>query len=197
MPRCNVIDGVASVLCIVLVLSLQLGNFNVAAFMMPGAPLARSIALASHGRFSTTRSNTLRFFAEPAPGARHRRGAGRLSAKGRSKQQSGSNGREARPIFGAATGERGDNGKTSSVATAQPGPVVYAQDVLDRAWLSKRRMPAQGKGAGRLGQRFLTAFGARPAALFVEDRQFMESTLDNVVRVGKVTDWTYRYDDAL
>lgn len=78
-------------------------------------------------------------------------------------------------VMGADRGGRGEDGSSSE-------PIVYAQDALDRAWRSKRRIAAQGRG-GSLGRKFLTAFGARQAN-FVDDRVFMEDTLDNVVRVS-------------
>lgn len=68
-------------------------------------------------------------------------------------------------------------------------PLLYAQDALDEAWRSKRRVEletANGR-SGTLGERLLTALGrGRPSAMFVENRDFMESTLDNVVRVSMV-----------
>lgn len=70
---------------------------------------------------------------------------------------------------------------SSSSGKSAPGPVVYAQEALDRAWRSKRRIAAQGK-SNPLKQRFMNAFGGR-SAVFVDDRDFMEETLDNVVRV--------------
>lgn len=69
----------------------------------------------------------------------------------------------------------------SSSGKSAPEPVVYAQEALDRAWRSKRRISAQGKSKP-LKQRFMNAFGGR-SAVFVDDRDFMEETLDNVVRV--------------
>lgn len=63
-------------------------------------------------------------------------------------------------------------------------PVVYAQEALDRAWRSKRRIAAQGKSKP-LKQRFMNAFGGR-SAMFVDDRDFMEGTLDNVLRVRRL-----------
>lgn len=80
--------------------------------------------------------------------------------------------RKAGQLFASA--RRGDN-------KGLPEPVLFAQEVLDRAWRSKRRIAAQGKGMP-LGQRVLTAFGAR-TAVFVDDRDFMEATLDSVLRV--------------
>lgn len=68
-------------------------------------------------------------------------------------------------------------------------PVVYAQDTLDDAWRSQRRIELDSMNAksGTLGERLMNALGrARPSAMFVEDRDFMDSTLDNVVRVSIV-----------
>ena len=81
------------------------------------------------------------------------------------------------PLFAAAS----DNGDDSTRRSSLSEPILFAQEVLDRAWRSKRRIAAQGKSRP-LGQRFLDAFGAR-TAVFVDDRDFMEETLDNVVRV--------------
>eukprot|EP00903_Cladosiphon_okamuranus_P015248 g14092.t1 len=71
--------------------------------------------------------------------------------------------------------------RSSTSGKSAPEPVVYAQEALDRAWRSKRRIAAQGKSKP-LKQRFMDAFGGR-SAVFIEDREFMEETLDNVVRV--------------
>lgn len=60
--------------------------------------------------------------------------------------------------------------------------IVYAQDVLDKAWRSKRRVPTRGK-SWPLGKKLLDAFVTPKMGVFVDDRAFMESTLDNVVRV--------------
>ncbi|CAN0108707.1 unnamed protein product [Ectocarpus sp. 12 AP-2014] len=75
-----------------------------------------------------------------------------------------------------------DSGSSnSSSGKSQPKAVVYAQEVLDRAWRSKRRIAAQAKSKP-LRQRFMNAFGGR-SAIFVDDREFMEETLDNVLRI--------------
>lgn len=75
--------------------------------------------------------------------------------------------------------DRGGGVEAGSGSSGEP--IVYAQDALDRAWRSKRRIAAQGRGVS-LGRKILTAFGTRQAN-FVDDRDFMEDTLDNVVRV--------------
>lgn len=65
-------------------------------------------------------------------------------------------------------------------------PLVFAQDALDDAWRSQRRIDwdAQNGRSGTLGERLMTVLGrGRPSAMFVENRSFMDSTLDNVVRV--------------
>lgn len=61
------------------------------------------------------------------------------------------------------------------------GAVLYAQDVLDEAWQYKKGRQRNGGG---LALRFLTALGGRPA-MFSDNRDFMESTLDSVVRVSE------------
>lgn len=91
----------------------------------------------------------------------------------------------------ASSAVKGDTSTTSSSSSSNSGngksapePVVYAQEALDRAWRSKRRIAAQGKSKP-LKQRFMNAFGGR-SAVFVDDRDFMEETLDNVVRVRRL-----------
>lgn len=87
----------------------------------------------------------------------------------------------ASPIKGdssSSSSSRGLNGRKPL-----PEPVMYAQEVLDRAWRSKRRIAAQGKGKP-LKQRLMSAFG-QTSAVFVDDREFMEETLDNVLRVSR------------
>lgn len=87
------------------------------------------------------------------------------------------------PLSAARDKDSGNEGAgTSSSNKKEAQPVVFAQAALDKAWRSKRRIALQGK-AKPLGTRFLSALGARPA-VFVDDRDFMESTLDNVVRVS-------------
>jgi len=81
-----------------------------------------------------------------------------------------------------STSTTDSSGGSNSNIKSPPKPVVYAQEVLDRAWRSKRRIAAQGKSRP-LKQRFMKAFGGR-SAVFVDDREFMESTLDNVLRVS-------------
>lgn len=78
--------------------------------------------------------------------------------------------------------------------SSKPAPVVYAQEALDRAWRSKRRIAAQGKGKP-LKQRFMNAFGGR-SAVFVDDREFMEETLDNVLRVSTHNEKLLRFQST-
>lgn len=80
--------------------------------------------------------------------------------------------------------EQATSSSSSSSGNSAPEPVVYAQEALDRAWRSKRRIAAQGKSKP-LKQRFMDAFGGR-SAVFMDDREFMEETLDNVVRVRRL-----------
>lgn len=162
---------------------LLLSSLNHAAgFTLPGAPLSSTSTARSRGSSLTRvhRQPSSRPSREPARGSLgHRRErAGHPSDKGTSTARP-PHGSRVGPLS-AAAGEK--SGQTTSSSSER---VVYAQDVLDRAWRSKRRIEAQGRGQP-LGQRFLSAFGAisRPA-MFVDDREFMDSTLDNVVRVRR------------
>lgn len=85
----------------------------------------------------------------------------------------------------SSTGRAGKNGTNE--------PVIFAQEALDKAWRSKRRVEMGGKEKRRpLKERFLSALvsGYNPTA-FVSDREFMESTLDSVVRVREVIRVSY------
>lgn len=140
-----------------------------AGFMMPGAPLAESVGSPTTLRQLTTStcSNLLECVSE-APCSRGVRAPRRLSER-----------RQRGPLL--AVGGGAQDGDDTTRRSSLSEPILFAQEVLDRAWRSKRRIAAQGKSKP-LGQRFLTAFGAR-TAVFVDDRDFMEETLDNVVRV--------------
>lgn len=158
----SMIPGVAMLLLSVLL--------PAAGFMMPGAPLAKSVGSPTTPSQLTTptRSNLLQSVSE-LPSSRRLHAPGRLSERRRQKG----------PLLAGGGAQDGDDSRRSSLSE----PILFAQEVLDRAWRSKRRIAAQGKSKP-LGQRFLTAFGAR-TAVFVDDRDFMEETLDNVVRVRR------------
>lgn len=100
-----------------------------------------------------------------------------LNERGRSISRcfgSGGRGRQPKALPALASGEQSTGSKGEDI--------VYAQDVLDRAWRSKRRVPTRGK-SWPLGQKLLDALVTPKTGVFVDDRAFMESTLDNVVRV--------------
>lgn len=95
--------------------------------------------------------------------------------------------RTTSPVSSSVEGDTStasSSSSSNSSGRSAPKPVVYAQEALDRAWRSKRRIAAQGKSKP-LKQRFMNAFGGG-SAMFVDDRDFMEETLDNVVRVRRL-----------
>ncbi|CAM9441847.1 unnamed protein product [Laminaria digitata] len=147
-------------------------------FMMPGTPLAKSVGnpitlsqfTTSSSSSSSSSSNLLQIASE-LPCSRRLHAPGRLSER-----------RQRGPLLAGGGGGGAESGDDSTRRAASLSePILFAQEVLDRAWRSKRRIAAQGKSKP-LGQRFLSAFGAR-TAVFVDDRDFMEETLDNVVRI--------------
>ncbi|CAN0417198.1 unnamed protein product [Pylaiella littoralis] len=154
-----------------------------AAFMLPSSvPLANSCS-SSRSRsnrnsspkpwlLDTPACSTIRAFSEPACAAVKQ-------TRRTSRGIAGVVPLSASPIKGdssSSSSSRGLNGRKPL-----PEPVMYAQEVLDRAWRSKRRIAAQGKGKP-LKQRLMSAFG-QTSAVFVDDREFMEETLDNVLRI--------------
>lgn len=140
-----------------------------AGFMMPGAPLAKSVrSLTTLRQFTASTCNNFLESVSELPRSRRLRVPGRLERW-----------RQRGALLAEARGAQGGDDSTRRSSLSEP--ILFAQEVLDRAWRSKRRIAAQGKSKP-LGQRFLTAFGAR-TAVFVDDRDFMEETLDNVVRV--------------
>ncbi len=165
-----------AVLCTVVLLAMLTRG---SAFMLPPpvAPLENSCS----GRSSSSRAQS--------PAAVRFRGVGASSSGSKAgcfwrTQTRPPNARISAALEGStrSTSTDSSNSGSSSGSKSQPKPVVYAQDVLDRAWRSKRRIAAQGKSKP-LKQRFMNAFGGR-SAVFVDDREFMESTLDNVLRVS-------------
>lgn len=163
---------------------------SVAGFTTPGASSLRLPGLPSPCQLTTTIAGPASCHTKKPYG--HHRGVGgrggSLLANNRRDTLRGSLNTNSKfrtttattVVMGADRGGRGEDGSSSE-------PIVYAQDALDRAWRSKRRIAAQGRG-GSLGRKFLTAFGARQAN-FVDDRVFMEDTLDNVVRVSALLLW--------
>lgn len=172
--------GCSSMIAGVLLLSVLLPS---AGFMMPGAPLAKSVGSPTTlSQFTTSTGNDLLLSASELPCSKRLHEPGRLSEKRRRRG----------PLL--AGGEGAENGDDSTRQSSLSEPILFAQEVLDRAWRSKRRIAAQGKSMP-LGHRFLAAFGAR-TAVFVEDRDFMEETLDNVVRVRVDKGWMGRNVDV-
>lgn len=179
--------GYFSMIAAVLLCCLSVPANRAAAFMLPsgGARLVQSYGRRSSGSRSSATHQELgthagaRTSVKPFRTARAAAGCasemrqpslvGPLSAV---SQRNGNNNGEAPTDSGSSS---------TSSGKSQPKPVVYAQEVLDRAWRSKRRIAAQAK-AKPLKQRFMNAFGGR-SAVFVDDRDFMEETLDNVLRV--------------
>ncbi|CAM9211853.1 unnamed protein product [Phaeothamnion confervicola] len=71
---------------------------------------------------------------------------------------------------------------------SQREEVVYAQDVLDRAWRYEGAAAGDGNGEGAVkttprgfGSRLLDVFGGPPS--FLDDRDYMDDILDNVIRI--------------
>lgn len=168
----------AEVLCTFLLVAPHLA----AAFMLPrGAPVAKSY---SRSRGSSRRrsspnvwlldthcSSTIRAISEPASGAAAKRM--RRTSCGIAR---------VTPLAAASVEGESSSSTDGKGSKSTPEPVVYAQEALDRAWRSKRRIAAQGKSKP-LRQRLMNAFG-QTSAVFVDDRDFMEETLDNVLRVS-------------
>lgn len=175
--RCRYRTSILSACCVLLVLHAFGGA---TAFMLPtGTCKSKSWGTRSiHGR----RLAAMRLLGSDA--------SSRMSKRGLLSRV-----RTTSPAVSTSAAE-GDTSTASSSSNSSrgrsaPEPVVYAQEVLDLAWRSQRRIAAQGKSKP-LRQRFMSAFGGR-SAVFVEDRDFMEETLDNVVRVRqRLRGWCLR-----
>lgn len=169
------------------VIALVAGPNHAAAFMLPsGAPLAKSYSSSSSS--SSRRSPRSRGLLDGHSSSTAVRASWEPASTAAVKQmRRTSRGEIARVMPLLAASVEGDGDSSSSRdrqgSKSLKEPVLYAQEVLDRAWRSKRRIAAQRKGKP-LKQRLMNAFG-QTSAVFVDDREFMEETLDNVLRVSR------------
>lgn len=183
--------GCRNVIGAVLLLYALLGK-HAAGFMLPTRDLGLAGGHGGNGRSSSGRSSSKSLVSLPARRSRCTH-ASSQTFSGPSVARAGGcatemtrirTSRGAVSAVGPLSAASGGIGNGSS-DNSKSSPVVYAQEALDRAWRSKRRIAAQGKSKP-LKQRFMNAFGGR-SAVFVDDREFMEETLDNVLRVSSKT----------